>query len=478
MEDLEKLNSNADVSQMKLVLIDDDVMVLRSLKVALTDFGFDVTTFEEPLKGLEWIKENGTDIVITDICMPACDGFEVLKRLKEIDPLCDLIFITAHGQTETAIRALREGATDFFEKPFTTFALRAAIERTQRFRTLTQQKKIMADQLNVLNDELMYKNSGHYVMLGQSACMKKIAQEIVDIAGSNATVLILGESGTGKELVANAVHQSSPRCKKPFLTINCASIPEDLFESEMFGHRRGAFTGAIETRGGYIEAASGGTLFLDEIGDLPLPAQAKILRVLEQKCYLPVGEHKERQTDVRIITATNQPLVELVKEKKFREDLYYRLTVCTLKLPPLRERKEDIPLLALFFVLRSASEMGKAIDGFDPETMNILLSRNYPGNIRELRNVVESSVIRCRHTGLLRPDDLPEQLPPSKSNNESARNGWPIDTLRLEDVERRLYIEALSRANNNVSAAARLLGLSRGKLRRRLAILSIKTEDT
>ncbi|MDD4871023.1 MAG: sigma-54 dependent transcriptional regulator [Kiritimatiellae bacterium] len=474
---MENSVADSDVTKMNLVLIDDDAMVLRSLKTALTDFGFTVSTFEEPLKGLEWIEENGADIVISDIRMPSCDGFEVLKRLKEIDPQCDLIFITAHGQMETAIRALREGATDFFEKPFTTFVLRAAIERTRRFRMLSQQKKVLADQLNLLNNELLYRNSSHYIMLGQSAGMKNIAKEIVDIANSNATVLIIGESGTGKELVAHAVHQSSPRSKQPFLTINCASIPEDLFESEMFGHRRGSFTGAVETRGGYIEAASGGTLFLDEIGDLPLPAQSKILRLLEQKSYLPIGEHKERTADVRIIAATNQALDCLVKEKKFREDLYYRLTVCNINLPPLRDRKEDIPLLALFFVLQFASEMGKSIEGIDPEAMRILISRDYPGNIRELRNIVESSVIRCRHTGLLRKEDLSEQPSVIKNNGESAKNAWPMETLRLEDVERRLYLEALNRTNNNVSAAARLLGLSRGKFRRRLASLNITADE-
>lgn len=462
---------------MKLVLIDDDTMVLNSLKTALDDFGFTVIPFDKPLKGLEWIKENGADIVITDICMPTCDGFEVLQRLKEIDEQCDLIFITAHGQMDTAIRALREGATDFFEKPFNTSALRAAIERTQRFRVLNQQKKLLADQVNMLNNELAYKNSSQYVMLGQSASMKKVAREIVDIASSNATVLIMGESGTGKELVATAIHESSPRSKKPFLTINCASIPQDLFESEMFGHRRGAFTGAMETRGGYIEAAAGGTLFLDEIGDLPLPSQSKILRLLEQKTYLPVGEQKERVSDVRIITATNQALNTLVKEKKFREDLYYRLAVCTIVLPPLRERKEDIPLLSMYFALKFASEMGKSIDGIDTDAMKIIVSRNYHGNVRELRNIIESSVIRCRHSGLLRKEDLTEQPALIETESPMPQSGWPMETMRLEEVERRLYVEALDRTNNNVSAAARLLGLSRGKLRRRLASMNIAADD-
>lgn len=463
---------NIDYSHTKVVIIDDDPLVLRSIESALSDFGFSITTFEEPLKGLDWIADNGTDIVISDIYMPECDGFEVLKRLKEIDPQCDLIFITAHGQMEIAVRALREGATDFFEKPITSSALCAAIERTRRFRILSQQKKLLTDQVDVLSNELLYKTSSKNVMIGQSAAMKKVAEEIVDIADSTATVLILGESGTGKELVANAIHQSSPRKKQPFLTLNCASIPEDLFDSEMFGHRRGAFTGAVETRGGCVKAADGGTLFLDEIGDLPLTCQAKILRLMEQKTYIPVGEHKEQTTDVRVITATNQSLEQLVKEKQFREDLYYRLSVCTIDLPPLRERKEDIPLLALYFTLQFASEMGKSIDGIDEEALRVFSVYNYPGNIRELRNIVESSIIRCKHSGVLLKDDLPEQIA-TTGTKELQPGDWPMETLKLEDVERRLYQEALNRTDNNVSAAARLLGLSRGKLRRRLGDLEI-----
>lgn len=461
---------NNDYSHMRVVLIDDDVMVARSLQAALEDFGFSVRTFNEPLKGLDWITANGVDIVITDIRMPQCDGFEVLKRVKAIDPHCDVIFITAHGQMDIAIRALREGVTDFFEKPFTTAVLCAALERTRRFRSLSQQKEILTDQVTALSHELVYSNKN--LILAKSATMKKVAADIVDVAASPATVLIVGESGTGKELVANAIHRASAREKKPFLTLNCPSIPEDLFESEMFGHRRGAYTGAVETRAGYVEAAEGGTLFLDEVGDLPLKSQAKILRFLEQKTYLPIGEHKERVADVRVIAATNQSLEGLVKQKKFREDLYYRLGVCTIKLPPLRERKEDIPLLSLFFTLRFASEMNKPTDGITDEALWLLANHDYPGNIRELRNLIESVVIRCKHPGRLTKEDVAPYMPatPFKADSPST---WATDSLKFEDVERNLYQEALNRTNSNISAAARLLGLSRGKLRRRLTTLKL-----
>ena len=467
---------NSDSSDMRMVVIDDDAMILQSLKTALGDFGFDAKTFQDPLRALEWIKANGVDIVISDICMPGVDGFEVLKRVKDIDPHAHLIFITAHGQLDTAIRALREGATDFFEKPFTISSLRAAIERTSRFRMLTQQKELLSNQLDTLSSELITRGKRQYTMLGQSPAMKALAEQIIDLAASNATVLITGESGTGKELTANAIHASSPRREKPFLAVNCPSIPEDLFESEMFGHRRGSFTGAIESRGGYLKAAEGGTLFLDEVGDLPMRSQAKILRLLEQKTYLPIGEHEERTADVRILAATNQSLESLVKEKKFREDLFYRLSVCSLRQPALRERKADIPLLAVYFTLQFASEMGKAIDGIDDEALSALTVHDYPGNVRELRNAIESSIIHCHHSGLLRKDDMPEFVTRHCDTEPSPAGSWPMETIRLEDVEKRLYTEALNRTANNISAASRLLGLSRGKLRRRLAELKMPSE--
>jgi DNA-binding NtrC family response regulator len=308
--------------------------------------------------------------------------------------------------------------------------------------------------------------------------MQDLARKIVDLANSSATVLITGESGTGKEVTAGAIHYSSSRREKPFLTVNCPSIPEDLFESEMFGHRRGSFTGAVESRGGYLKAAEGGTLFMDEIGDLPLRSQAKILRLLEQKTYLPVGEHEERVADVRIIAATNQSLETLVADKKFREDLLFRLKVCSIHQPPLRDRKDDIPILAPHFVLRFASEMGKDINGLDAKALDALQRYDYPGNVRELRNAMESSVIHCRHSGLLTPSDLPSifgQAPAALPAPAPAKpQSWPLDTLRFEEVEKALYAEALTRADRNVSAAARILGLSRGRLRRRMSDLHMK----
>lgn len=460
---------------MRVVLVDDEAMVLKSVEAALAEYGFKVTPFKEPQKALDWIAANGADIVITDIRMPQLDGFDVLKKVKEIDPNCDVIFITAHGQMDIAIRAIRGGVTDFFEKPFSTQALCAAMERTRRFRLIRLQRDILTDQVTLLSRELLDKDTSRHLMLGNSAAMKKIAADMIEIAATDATVVITGESGSGKELIAAGIHRASKRAAKPFLTVNCPSIPEDLFESEMFGHRRGSYTGAVETRGGYVEASSGGTLFLDEIGDLPLKAQAKILRLMEQKTYMPVGEQKEREADVRVIAATNQSLEQLVKEKRFREDLYYRLNVCPIHVPPLRERREDIPLLALYFTLKYAENLGKNIGGIDDDAIQILTGYDYPGNVRELRNIIESTVIRCRHPGKLARTDLPEFMlkPPDVGQPVSLQG----DSIKFVEVEKRLYQESLNRSGGNVSAAARLLGLSRGKLRRRMADLGITAKE-
>jgi DNA-binding NtrC family response regulator len=463
--------------ELTIAVIDDDALVLSSLRNALTGFGFAVQTFSDPLAAIDRIREDRPDIVITDIRMPQCDGFEVLKRLKEGDPDCEVIFITAYGQIDVAVRALREGAADFIEKPFNSDALRAAVERTRRFHALSQQQRVLSGQLDVLSQQVLARG-GRNVMLGQAQTMARVAEETVAIANTNATVLILGETGTGKELVAHAIHRLSKRSSKPFITVNCPSIPEDLFESEMFGHRRGSFTGAVESRPGYVEAAEGGTLFLDEIGDLPLSSQAKILRLLEQRTYLPVGERRERMADVRVIAATNQALERLIEQKKFREDLYYRLRVCSIGLPPLRERRQDIPLLALYFTLQFAAEMNKPVSGLDESAMRHLASYDYPGNVRELRNIVESALIRCRHAGTLSRDDLPLPSASALAAPAVPPNAWPLETVRFQDVERMLYQEVLNRSDQNVSAAARVLGLSRGKLRRRLASLGIQARDS
>ncbi len=316
-------------------------------------------------------------------------------------------------------------------------------------------------------------------MLGESPAMQRLFDEIRKIAAVPTTVLIQGESGTGKELVARALHDRGPRSDRPFLVFNCSAIPDTLFESEMFGHNRGAFTGAVTKQSGFVEAAAGGTLFLDEISELSQGSQAKILRLLEQKTYQSLGEANEKHADVRLLAATNQALEPFIEQDRFRADLYYRLNACRIEVPPLRERREDIPLLARYFAGRAATEMGKRVTGIDDAAVRELMRYQFPGNVRELRNMVECAVIHCEHGGLLRNDDFLETCrsrrmgPKTESAAPVASSPWPLDTFDFHEVETRLYRAALQRSNGNISATARLLGLDRSKLRRRLDKLEL-----
>ncbi len=318
-------------------------------------------------------------------------------------------------------------------------------------------------------------------MLGESPAMHQLFDEIRKIAAVPTTVLIQGESGTGKELVARALHENGPRCDQPFMVFNCSAIPDTLFESEMFGHHRGAFTGAVSQQAGFVAAADGGTLFLDEISELSLGSQAKILRLMEQKTYQSLGKANEKHADVRLLAATNQPLESLIDQERFRADLYYRLNACRIDIPPLRERREDIPLLARYFARRAAVEMGKRVTGVDDHAVQILSGYSFPGNVRELRNMVECAVIHCEHDGLLRNDDFLESCRSRRMGFKNEANkpvsdtvaAWPLDTFDFQEVEKRLYKAALARSDGNISAAARLLGLDRSRLRRRLKALAI-----
>ena len=459
---------------MSAVIISPEDGLRRLLRSVLAPLGFSVRAFEDPRRALDALEHSRADIVISESHMPQMGGLEVLQRAKEMKLGCDVILITESGELEFGVSALRQGATDFFEKPCQAADVHAAIERTRRYRTPARQQQILVGRVQALSNELNVRSGDDSVMVGASQAMRKVAQDIVDYSDSSATVLVLGESGTGKEVIAKAVHTSSPRRDKPFLTLNCSAIAENLFESEMFGHRRGAFTGAVDSQTGYVRAAEGGSLFLDEIGDLPLGSQAKILRLLEQKSYLPVGENQERKADVRMIAATNQPLPELVRQGKFREDLYYRLSVCTVHVPPLRERQEDIPLLAIYFTLRLAAEMGRQIEDISEEALARLSAYGYPGNVRELKNIIESSVIRMHDKSVMSLDDLPDLILADPGQQATLDfSAWPDAAIAHESIERSLYSEALKRCDGNVSRAARLLGLERSKFRRRLARLEL-----
>ena len=471
------MTTDAQHTRLRVVVIDDDPTVLVAAVAVLNSLGLESATFSDPTEALANIRESGADIVVSDIYMPNRDGFDVLKETKQSAPECDVVLITARGDIETAVRALREGATDFVQKPLTASALRAALERTRRFHSLALEKRNLESQVQVLESQIQELTRVNSTLIGDSNAMQSLRAEVARIAEVDVTVLITGESGTGKELAARALHAASARKDAPFVPVNCASIPADLFESEMFGHRRGAFTGAVDKAKGFVNAAEGGILFLDEIGDLPSGSQAKILRLLEQKTYTSVGDPTERHADLRIVAATNQDLDALVRKNQFRGDLYYRLAVCRIDMPTLRDHKSDIPILALYFALQAATTMGRMVERLSCETVQSLMAYHFPGNVRELRNIIERSVIFADHTSELRPEHLPPLEGPAISPSAQAAPVASDSTLNMETVERGLYVEALSRTGDNISAAARLLGISRGKLRHRLAALGMQNDE-
>ena len=465
---------------LRVAIIDDDPTVLLAAAATIQSLGLEVITFDNPTDALADISKKGADIVISDICMPDYDGFDVLKEIKQRAPSCDVIFITAHGDMDIAIRALREGAADLVQKPLTAAALKTALARTRRYHSLSLEKRGLETKVNKLTSRVQELTQTKSTLIGDSEVMEALRGEITRIAKVDVTVLITGESGTGKELAALAVHNESDRSSESFIPVNCASIPGDLFESEMFGHRRGAFTGAVDAAKGFVSAAENGTLFLDEIGDLPAGSQAKMLRLLEQKTYTRVGDPEERHANVRIVAATNQELLNRVEQGKFRRDLYYRLAICHIQMPSLREHKSDIPMLALFFAVQAATSMGKQIERLALDTVETLMAYDFPGNVRELRNVVERSVIFSDNTTELLAEHLPiltRTLPSAQDASVPAPSTQASNNLNMENVERQLYTQALSRTGSNVSAAARILGVSRGKLRRRLAALGMQGSE-
>jgi len=453
-------------SKARILVVDDERSMQEFLEIFFRSEGYEVVTAGDVQSARLHLEGDEFDVVITDIKMPDGSGLDLLHAAHEISPETMLIMITAFASTETAIAAMKQGAYDYITKPFKVDEIRIVVEKAL-------EKRLLATENRRLRSELRSRVRDRSIV-GSSEPMQRVYELISQVANTKANVVITGESGTGKEMVARAIHEGGERGSQPFVVVNCAAIPENLLESELFGHVKGAFTGAVQSKTGLFEAAGGGTLFLDEVGELPLSLQVKLLRAIQEKTFRRVGATRDQSADVRIVAATNRLLDEDVKAGRFREDLYYRLNVIEIPLPPLRERPDDIALLIDHFIEKYARELGKEATGCSEEAMKKLIRYRFPGNVRELENVIERAVALSRETtiGL-------ESLPPALLNPPLPGRttiippeGVDLDSL-MEEYERSLLLEALIPARGVKKKAAQLLGISFRSFRYRFEKLEI-----
>jgi two-component system, NtrC family, response regulator HydG len=444
---------------MARILVADDHDALREgMALSLTRLGHEVLAVKGGAEAIASYRKRRADVVVTDLRMVPVDGIEVVRRLRAEDPDATVLVVSAHGTIVVAVDAMREGAIDFLEKPFSPEVLRARVEKAieiSRERRGAQTARARAEAL----DADRVRERDPHGLIGSSEPMRRVLEQVRKVAATDATVLVLGESGTGKELVARAVHEGSPRRGGPFVSVSCAAIPEGLLESELFGHEKGSFTGAIRRKLGRFELAHEGTLFLDEVGELPPSVQVKLLRVLQERRFERVGGEETVEVDVRVVSATNRDLARMVREGRFREDLYYRLNVVPLELPPLRDRPGDVEELAQSFLGRMAARLGRKVTGFAPEALELLRRHRWPGNVRELENVVEQALVFADGT-LVRTQDLPEGIrgaPPPSALPVPAGDRSLTDIL--EDLERQLILAAYEKARGVKAETARLLGI-------------------
>ena len=451
-----------------ILVVEDEAKMLRLLQLQLQGAGCQVSMADSAERGLEILEQNSAlpnkfSLVITDLRLPGMDGLEFLKKVQSSFPSLPIIVMTAFGTVETAVEAMKAGASDYVLKPFSLEDMMMTIDKVLELHALRDENIKLKTELGRRYD------FGH--IIGRSPNMQEVFDAASRVAPTRTTVLLGGESGTGKGLLARAIHFHSPRKDAPFTKINCSSIPENLMESELFGYEKGAFTGATQPHPGKFEQAHGGTVFLDEIGDVPVAVQVKLLRVLQEREFERLGSTKTTQVDVRIIAATNQDLRAALEQGTFREDLYYRLNVLPINLPPLRQRKEDIPYLIDHFLEKFSADTGGRIKEITPAAVNKLAAYHWPGNVRELENIIERAMVLARSDSIGADDVHLDQARAAALQGEVA---FLPDGMTLDQYEQQLIREALSRADNNKSQAARLLGLTRNALRYRLSQMGVE----
>jgi two-component system, NtrC family, response regulator AtoC len=467
----------------QILVVDDEANLRRVLTAQLSRDGYEVHSAPDGEAGLAMLRDHHIDLIITDLRMPKMDGLELLRQVLRTDPELPVVILTAHGTVDNAVEALKTGAFDYITKPFDQAEVRTIVKKALRTRDLAGTE--------ATREEPRGGAGARFGIIGESEAILSVYAVLERVASMPTTVLITGESGTGKELIARALHENSARKERPFIKVNCAAIPKDLMESELFGYERGAFTGAVTSKPGRFELASGGTLFLDEIAEIPVEMQVKLLRVLQESEFERVGGIKTIRVDVRLVAATNRDLKREIAAGTFREDLFYRLNVVPIALPALRERVSDIPLLGRHFVDKFNERLRKKVSGIEPDAMERLVSYGWPGNIRELENVLERAILFC-DTEQVRLVDLPVELREGTAEGPRAsqsslpvesRDGLGADGLKeqvkaaMSRLERELIVRALDQTGGNVTHAARLLKISRKGLQLKMKELGLRERD-
>jgi len=462
----------------RILVVDDEEVVLRSCLRILSGEEFQVETVQDGRQALQKVEENPYDVMILDIMMPNVDGLEVLRRVKETHPNVDVVMVTGLAQIDTAVKAMKLGAFDYIAKPFEPDELKLVVQRALERRRLLQENLNLKSEVS---SKYRFEN-----IIGLSPQMQAVYRLIAQCAPTSSTILVTGESGTGKELIARAIHYNSLRKDKPFVPVDCNSLSENLLESELFGHVKGSFTGAVANKKGMFEVANGGTLFLDEIGNFSMATQAKLLRVLQEREYRPVGDTRTLTANFRLITATNKDLKAMLAAGTFRDDLYYRINIFPIHAPSLRERKEDIPALAYHFLKVFSSELGKKITDISEGALSTLVNYGWPGNVRELENVMHRAailtsdhIIRQAHlVNILDPSQPPADVTVPKTGDELKRVKKVMREKSVEEIEKQFVLEALKRNNWNVTKSAEDTGMQRPNFQALMKKYTIRVRDT